>query len=158
MSLPQIQKADEAAALRAKLLNQESGPTPRTRRGKVMSQVQLRNISSRIPVIPFAPIPIPVASSTTREDSSIGTPIISGPTVPANFNIAQLAAELVKHGATVTLGAKSPTTTKKRRAGATLTASHQVPHEVELDWKASLFWHVVFDCSSSFFTENIEED
>ncbi|KAJ7848216.1 hypothetical protein B0H13DRAFT_1906857 [Mycena leptocephala] len=61
-------KGNEAAALRAKVANQASGSTPRTHRGKIMSDIELRNISSRIPVIPFTPIATPATDPPGGDD------------------------------------------------------------------------------------------
>ncbi|KAJ7085091.1 hypothetical protein C8R44DRAFT_752987 [Mycena epipterygia] len=88
-----VQKSNEAAALRAKLANQASGQTPRARgRGKIMSQVELRNIGTRVPIIPFTPIPIPGPASVPDANMESGTPSVVG-----NIDMAQLAAEIAKH-------------------------------------------------------------
>ncbi|KAJ6547253.1 hypothetical protein B0H19DRAFT_1266187 [Mycena capillaripes] len=70
-----IRKTDKAAALRAKLANQASGQTPRTRAGKIMGQAELRKVNANIPIIPFAPIPLPTTGSPTAEDDEMGSTI-----------------------------------------------------------------------------------
>ncbi|KAJ7083524.1 hypothetical protein C8R44DRAFT_894417 [Mycena epipterygia] len=88
-----VQKSNEVAALQAKLANQASGQTPRARgRGKIMSQVELRNIGTRVPIIPFTPIPIPGPASVPDANMESGTPSVVG-----NIDMAQLAAKIAKH-------------------------------------------------------------
>ncbi|KAJ7824042.1 hypothetical protein B0H13DRAFT_1919346 [Mycena leptocephala] len=109
-----IEKGNEAAALRAKVANQASGSTPRTRRGKIMSDIELRNISSRIPVIPFTPIATPVTDPPGGDDlEENATPTIPGLNFPAD-GYARLAQEILKlaPGATTQLR-----TTKETRCG-----------------------------------------
>ncbi|KAJ7898798.1 hypothetical protein B0H13DRAFT_2520063 [Mycena leptocephala] len=109
-----IEKANEAAAVRAKVANQASGSTPRTHRGKIMSNVELRNISSRIPVLQFTPIAIPSTDPPSEDDSEDATPTIPGLNLHAD-RYARLAQEILKLAPGATLGVTSP---KKRRASS----------------------------------------
>ncbi|KAJ7860934.1 hypothetical protein B0H13DRAFT_1900702 [Mycena leptocephala] len=115
-----IEKANEAAALRAKVANQASGSTPRTRRGKIMSNVELRNISSRIPVLQFTPIAIPSTDPPSEDDSEDATPTIPGLNLHAD-GYARLAQEILKLAPGATLGVTSPKNklrvTKETRCG-----------------------------------------
>ncbi|KAJ7816892.1 hypothetical protein B0H13DRAFT_2380126 [Mycena leptocephala] len=129
-----IEKANEAAALRAKVANQASGSTPRTRRGKIMSNVELRNISSRIPVLQFTPIAIPSTDPPSEDDSEDATPTIPGLNLHAD-GYARLAQEILKLAPGATLGVTSP---KKRRASSKSAITLAAPKPVELAWKASL--------------------
>lgn len=97
-----------------------------------MSQVELRNISSRIPVIPLVPIPISTAASpTTEEDAAMEN---EEPPVFANgsIDVAQLAAEIAKRlpGATTAVG-------RPKKGSKKASAAAPVLHQQE--WKASFF-------------------
>ncbi|KAJ6484902.1 hypothetical protein C8R45DRAFT_931336 [Mycena sanguinolenta] len=68
-----IQKANEVAALRAKVVNQAGGQTPRTRKGKIMSKAQMRDVTSQVLIIPFTPIAIPSADTTNGNQATRAT-------------------------------------------------------------------------------------
>ncbi|KAJ7731459.1 hypothetical protein DFH07DRAFT_968785 [Mycena maculata] len=127
------QKTDEAAALRTKLTNQALGQTPRRARAKIMNPAEMCNIGRKIPVIPFAPIPIPAAASSSDEDMANPPPTVSG-----NIDIAALAAELAKLGAT--FNSTPPKTGKKRRMSSK-PVFEAIPDAIEKEWKASPLQH-----------------
>ncbi|KAJ7467388.1 hypothetical protein B0H11DRAFT_2239381 [Mycena galericulata] len=127
-----IEKANEAAMLRTKLANQASGITPRPPRGKTMNQVELRNMSTRIPVIPFTPIPIPAAETlSTPPDSEDETSKVAG-----EIDVRKLAAEIARFLPIAALDVTTPT--KKRRASSKQAVIHTVPDYIALPWKACL--------------------
>ena len=64
----QIDKENEVAALRAKLANQASGQTPRTRRQRVMGPMDFHNISTRMPTLSLVPIAIPETEASSEDD------------------------------------------------------------------------------------------
>ncbi|KAJ7475539.1 hypothetical protein B0H11DRAFT_2235249 [Mycena galericulata] len=131
-----VEKANEAAMLRTKLANQASGITPRTSRGKTMNQVELCNMSTRIPVIPFTPIPIPATeTSSTPPDSEDETSKVAG-----EIDVHKLAAEIARFLPIAALDVTTPT--KKRRASSKQVVIHTVPDYIALSWKACLFCSV----------------
>ncbi|KAF8197677.1 hypothetical protein K438DRAFT_1967241 [Mycena galopus ATCC 62051] len=113
-------KANEAAALRAKLANQAAGQTPRTRKTKIMGDAEMRAVATKIPIIPYVPIPCPGPNTGAGNsgpnigaDNRSAAPAAAGSTTPFSGDMAQLAAEVAKFmpGASVHV-ARSP---KKKR-------------------------------------------
>jgi hypothetical protein len=72
-----------------------------------MSNVELRNISSRIPVLQFTPITIPSTDPPSEDDSKDATPTIPGLNLHAD-GYARLAQEILKLAPGATLGVTSP--------------------------------------------------
>ncbi|KAJ7872875.1 hypothetical protein B0H14DRAFT_3438710 [Mycena olivaceomarginata] len=112
-----IERANEAATLRAKLANQASGLTPRSRRTKIMGDVEMRNITAKLPVIPFSPIPLPAPNASAGNDAGANTAV-------RDMNLAELAAALQQLP-----GATAGITTKTTRSKET---------ENEKSWKKLL--------------------
>ncbi|KAF8217318.1 hypothetical protein K438DRAFT_1748398 [Mycena galopus ATCC 62051] len=117
-------KANEAAALCAKLANQAAGQTPRTHQKRTMGDVQIRHMAAAVPVIPF--IPIQYGTTAAAAGWNPGpTAAAAGSGVGSEANLVKLAAavaQLLPGGKVV-----SPKTMTRNPVSAN-----------ELKWKASL--------------------